>query len=220
MTKQTLRSIAQQAVIEAVTDRAAYEHMPNYYKLHVYRDGAVGWTEHIDRLSDIIDSHAEHFAAVPSVCCVGTGSYACNCEYCNARISALHSDDEPIPQGCYETRDEAIQAAVADSDLSGLEADMLAQLDAIPLGYFNDEESVYILHELIDHYGENTPLDYVSDLWGSQPCQMTPGEVLTMHTELDWDDYNYTLRRTAQPGEPILLDRTGNPILVMPQEVE
>lgn len=40
----------------------------------------------------------------------------------------------------YADADDAIADAVANSDLSDIEADMLAEFDAIPVGYFNDED--------------------------------------------------------------------------------
>lgn len=121
-----LREAVRQMVIDNVTERAKYEHKRNYHKLHVWRDGSVVWSESIDRASDIIDHQAADFRAVESVACVGTGSYVCNCDYCNAD---------------YDTADDAIEAAVADSDLSAIEEEMLAKLDAIEVGYFDDEPS-------------------------------------------------------------------------------
>ncbi|PWT72773.1 MAG: hypothetical protein C5B60_09135 [Chloroflexi bacterium] len=142
---QTLRDTARQAVIDAVSEAAAYSHRRSHHKLHIYRDGEVGWTTHLNQSDDIIDRGAKHFAAVPSVICVGTGSYVCNCDYCNEVYSAV---DEALAaeQGRkydksakYADENEAILDAVADSDLSDLEACMLAEFDAIPAGYFQDE---------------------------------------------------------------------------------
>jgi hypothetical protein len=146
MTETTLRSTARQAVIKSVSEAAAYDHQRNYHKLHIDRDGDVRWTEHINQSDDIIDSGADHFAAIPSVAVAGTGSICCNCDYCD---EVYYAEDEQLAkdQGRDYDRDakyadegEAIADAVANSDLSGLEADMLAEFDAIPAGYFNDEE--------------------------------------------------------------------------------
>jgi hypothetical protein len=144
----TLRETARQTVIDSVPERAANEHRRNYRKLHVYRDGDVHWTEHINHSDDIIDSGADHFAAIPSVACVGTGSYVCNCDYCNEVYSeqdealAAEQGREYDKAAKYQDDEEAISDAVANSDLSDLEADMLAEFDQIPVGYFSDEEEV------------------------------------------------------------------------------
>lgn len=121
----TLRETAKQNVIDSVTEAATKQHERNYEKLHVYRDGTVSWFESINRTDDIVDRHADSFQAIPSVCTVGTGGYACNCDHCN----------DPN----YATLPDAIAGAVGDSDLSDTEKQMLSSLGDIPLGYFNDE---------------------------------------------------------------------------------
>jgi hypothetical protein len=141
----TVRFTARQAVIDSVSERASYEHQPHFHKLHIYRDGGVHWTVSINQSDDIIDSGAGHFAAIPSVACVGTGSYACNCEFCNDVYSA-QDEAYVIEQGRkydklakYGDHTEAIAAAVGESDLQNLEDDMVAKFDQIPAGYFFDE---------------------------------------------------------------------------------
>ena len=142
----SLRSAARQAVIDAVAVRAAHEHQRNFHKLHIYRDGHLRWSEHINQSDDIIDSRADQFGPIPSVACVGTGTHSCNCEYCNEVYSAtdeayaIEQGEEYDKSTKYADRYEAIADAVANADLSELEADMLAQLDAIEIGYFDDEE--------------------------------------------------------------------------------
>jgi hypothetical protein len=122
----SLRLTAHQNIIDSVTEAASKGHERNYEKLHVRRDGSVSWFESINASDDIIDGHADHFCAVPSVVTVGTGSYACNCDYCEDKG--------------YETRADAIADAVAESDIAFLEESMLKALDGIPAGYFNDEQ--------------------------------------------------------------------------------
>lgn len=145
--KTSLRETARQRVIDNVSECAAYQHRHHYHKLHIHRNGDVEWTNHINTTDDFIDRDADHFAPIPSVATVGTGSYACNCEYCNM---VYHERDEAFAKENdrpydrtekYETQEEAIADAVADSDLSDLEADMLAEFDRrISAGYFDDEE--------------------------------------------------------------------------------
>jgi hypothetical protein len=142
-----MRSTARQCVIESVTERAGYEHRSNYHKLHIRRDGSVNWLEIINKSDDIIDDQADHFRAVRSVACVGTGSFACNCDFCS---EVYHPLDETLAieagrkydrAAKYDSVAEAITEAISNSDLTGIEADMLAEFDAIPAGYFDDEEA-------------------------------------------------------------------------------
>lgn len=142
----TLRSAAQAAISEQLTEAARKGHERNYEKLHVYRDGSLSWFESIDKNSDLIDGEADGFAAIPSLITVGTGSYACNCDYCNMVYSAT-DEANALADGrkyyaredMYSTTDEAIADAVANSDLDDLERTMLDALDEIPVGYFDDE---------------------------------------------------------------------------------
>ena len=143
---ETLRIKARQAVIAAVPDAATHQHRPNYHKLLIERDGTANWTEFLNKWEDLIDSDAYGFAAVPSVACVGTGAVVCNCEHCNDVYNAV-DEARAIEEGReydrsekYATAEEAISDAVANSDLDSLEIDMLAEFEAIPLGYFDDEE--------------------------------------------------------------------------------
>ena len=143
----TLRETARALVTEEVAPRAEYEHKRNYHKLHVNRDGTIGWSECINRSDDLIDSQADHFAPIPSVACVGTGNFACNCDFCNEvyseddELNAKDRGEEYDRSAKYESESEAITDAICESDLSDLEADMLADFDRIPIGYFDDEET-------------------------------------------------------------------------------
>lgn len=142
---ETLRASAREAVSEFAREAAERSHQRNYHKLHVWRDGSVSWTESLNSTDDIIDRGAKHFAAVKSVISVGTGSYLCNCDFCEDKG--------------FDSREEAICAAVDESDLSDLEAEMLKKFDAIPIGYFDDEPEshsyeVLAAHVEPDHVGE------------------------------------------------------------------
>jgi hypothetical protein len=123
----TVRDLAKQNVKDSVTEAASKDHERNYEKLHVRRDGTVSWFESINKSDDLIDRQASDFRAVPSVITVGTGSVICNCDHCQ---------DEG-----YETIADAIYDAVSNSDLSDIEERMLRELDAIEMGYFDDEEA-------------------------------------------------------------------------------
>ena len=146
----TATTTIRQTIIDSISDRAAeYEHKShelNYEKLHVYRDGELRWTESINASDDIIDSEAEGFAAIPSLATTGAGSCSCNCDYCNEVYSAK-AEEYAIEQGRkyvrdekYATHEDAINDAVANSDLSDIETMMLEALDEIPVGYFRDEQ--------------------------------------------------------------------------------
>lgn len=138
----TLRDTARELVIKQVSAAARKEHERNYEKLHIYRDGSVSWFECINKTDDLIDSEASHFAAVPSVITVGTGSCGCNCDYCNEVYDAeveenALADDEDAK---YESVSDAIDDAVLNSDTEDMEASMLVRFDEIETGYFDDEQ--------------------------------------------------------------------------------
>ena len=144
----TMRDTARRFVIEdEIAERLRLEHERNYHKLHVHRDGTVGWSEYNNESSDTIDDRAEGFAAIPSVAMVGTGSYVCNCDHCNQVFNAddqeraIEDGREYDKDAKYATREEAVVDAVVNSDTAEVEEDMLRAFDAIPTGYFDDEEA-------------------------------------------------------------------------------
>lgn len=80
------------------------------------------------------------------------------------------------------------------------------------------ESPLPVLNELADEYGMDTPFDYVSDRWGSEPGLMTPSEAIEMHRRLNWTDDDYSVMRLAhKPGQSVLEDENGNAILVIPE---
>jgi len=143
----TKREQARQEVIDQVAGVAAASHKRNYRKMHIRRDGTADFGfEAINQSDDLIDDRADHFAAIPSVITVGTGSCACDCDYCNDMYDA-EDERRAIEDGRnyahangYETTAHAIADAVADSDLSDITAIMLDNFDEIPAGYFDDED--------------------------------------------------------------------------------
>jgi hypothetical protein len=160
----TLRSTARDLVIEQVSAAARKSHERNYEKLHVRRDGTVSWFESISKSDDLVDDEAgtRSISAIPSVITVGTGSYGCNCDFCDhvfdkgnedsraerARDRAAEGDEEraeaearrEYERESYATEAEAIAEAVASSDLEYIEGEMLDGFDSIAIGYFDDEE--------------------------------------------------------------------------------
>ena len=72
-----------------------------------------------------------------------------------------------------------------------------------------------ILDELVSRYG-GRQLDYVSDIWGSEPGLLTPEEALEMHKQLDWSDDGYRVLAAGEPGDAVLLDTDGSTILRIP----
>lgn len=141
----TLRENALEMIAASVTEAATKQHQRNFWKLHVWRDGTVSWFEAVDSSQDLIDRHADHFAPVPSVITVGTNSFSCNCDYCNevydstAEQLALEQGRLYDKSAKFVSFDEAIAESVNSSDLSDLESSMLAAVDDIPVGYFEDE---------------------------------------------------------------------------------
>lgn len=120
----TARETARQNIIDSVREAATKSHERNYEKLHVLRDGTVSWFETTSTSSDIIDREASGFQAVPNVGIFGTGSFECNCDYCNDKS--------------YSSRSEAIADAI-DEELGEIESQMVYALDKIEVGYFADE---------------------------------------------------------------------------------
>ncbi len=57
-------------------------------------------------------------------------------------VNAIEQGREYDKSAKYADDAEAIADAVANSDLSDCEADMLAEFEAIPVGYFIDEETL------------------------------------------------------------------------------
>src|SRR5208337_319090 len=143
--KITIRKTARELVIEQVSAAATKAHERNYEKLHINRDGSINWSECINKSDDVIDRYADHFSAVPSVITVGTGSFGCNCDYCdevyNADVEAscLWIEGKYDRDNKYDSYADAIADAVSNSDLSDLESSMLASFDSIEIGYFDDE---------------------------------------------------------------------------------
>jgi hypothetical protein len=146
----SLREAARQIITDSVFEAADKDHRYNYHKLHVYRNGTVSWSEHVNSSSDFIDSAAKHFTAVRSVTTRGTGSHNCNCEFCNSVYSeqdeqlAQENGQEYDKSAKYATVEDAIIDAISESDVDALREDMLNELDRIPVGYFTDEEEVAV----------------------------------------------------------------------------
>jgi hypothetical protein len=122
MENQTLRQIARAAVVDEVGNAIIKSHERNYEKLHVWRDGSVSWREYINQSDDTIDRQAASFAPVASVACVGTGSIACDCEWCadGGKVDLSEMDG---------------------AEIDATEQRMLAEFAEIPVGYFDDEVS-------------------------------------------------------------------------------
>jgi hypothetical protein len=122
MKPEKLRTIARWAVMEEVENAIIKSHERNYEKLHVWRDGSVSWSEYTNQSDDTIDKQAASFAPVPSVACVGTGSIACDCEWCadGGKVDLREMDGAEIDM---------------------IEHRMVVEFAEIPVGYFNDEVS-------------------------------------------------------------------------------
>ena len=72
-----------------------------------------------------------------------------------------------------------------------------------------------VLRELADRYPD-VVFDYVSDIWGADPCTITATDVIDLHQQLDWSDDEYAIKIACYPGDPVLVNRyTGDRILVL-----
>ena len=144
----TLRGQAREAIESELRERLVNEHRMGYHTLHVRRDGTATWYEGHNSSDDLIDPRADEFgfAAIKSVCKVGTGSFRCNCDFCNAVYDATEETDalemgrEYKREEKFATREEAIDEAVSAGDGSEALESMLREFEAIEDGYFNDEQ--------------------------------------------------------------------------------
>ena len=124
--KMKIETIRQKAKSENhISEYAQKEHSRNYHRLYIDHDGSMHWSSEASRDTQLIDNMADDFRAVKSLCCIGTGSIDCNCDWCSG--SNAVSDPSEID---YE------------SDALSAIGDILNQaFSEIPIGYFDDEES-------------------------------------------------------------------------------
>jgi hypothetical protein len=147
-TVTTLRQKVADSIPKCAVEAERQSHDLYYYKLLVYRNGSLSWSQFVTASEGTIDPEANHFAAIPDLCCVGRGSCACDCDYCSSVYSA-EEEQNAIEDGVeynrgekYTSREDAIADALSngDCDLSDVRARMLEALDDIPIGYFYDEQ--------------------------------------------------------------------------------
>lgn len=131
----SIREKAREAMENMVFEVAQKTHEMYYWKMHIWRDGDVTLDESINQSDDIIDSQADHFCPVQSVITVGTGSCACNCDYCNN----VGTENADMGGNYFETVEEMEQERDANADTSWIEEQMEEEFDRIPEGYFDDE---------------------------------------------------------------------------------
>jgi hypothetical protein len=113
-TVTTFRQKVADSIPNYAVEAERQNHHLYYYKLLVYRNGKLSWSQFINKTDGTIDPEANHFAAIPDLCCVGRGSCACDCDYCCSVYSAEEERDA-IEDGKYASREEAIDEAVADA---------------------------------------------------------------------------------------------------------
>jgi len=107
-------------VIEAVSEQSAQscinQHTRNIHTLYAMPDGRVYWSEEVSTNSwDVIAGTVDPVAVIYQT---GTGSCACNCDACMA-------GDDPTEW--------------AGDDAGELRDELIAEVDAIAVGYFEDE---------------------------------------------------------------------------------
>jgi hypothetical protein len=106
---------------EAVSNQSAqaciYQHTRNIHTLYAMPDGRVYWGEEASTNSwDVLAGTCDPVAVIYET---GTGSCDCNCDACRA-------GDDP--------------AAWAGDDANELLDELIARVDAIEVGYFDDEQ--------------------------------------------------------------------------------
>src|ERR1035437_5996148 len=119
----TLRATARQTVMDSVSACAGKRHEEAYQTLYVYRNGVVDWDWHYDQNEQRIDKWAKTLDTIPAVATVGTGSFRCNCDYCESVYSkedeehALECGKEYNKSEKYADYDGAISDCVSNDDL-------------------------------------------------------------------------------------------------------
>lgn len=121
----------------ATVQRDSHDAGTGEYRLDCRRDGRLAW-RYDARGTRTIDDQADGCRPIPTLVTVGYG-YACNCEDCDTMwgeishpsrdfAAAWEDVDRDNWDATYEERDAALK-------------EMAAALDAIPQGYFDDEDT-------------------------------------------------------------------------------
>ena len=113
----TIREQVSEAVSEQAAQACINQHTRNIHTLYAMPDGRVYWGEEVSTNSwDVIAGTVDPVAAIYQT---GTGSCGCNCDACMA-------GDDP--------------AEWAGDDANELLDELIAKVDAIDVGYFDDEQ--------------------------------------------------------------------------------
>lgn len=143
-----------------VSQVARKAHEQNYERLDCHRDGTLSWQEDVTADTRTIDDQAVEFAAIPTLAIVGTGSQGCECDWCNTCEGCSHVRGDLLPgfarddnsglvvnietgkpcancAGYCSTEPNDID--FESDELTQMQDEMLAELDAIHAGYFDDE---------------------------------------------------------------------------------
>lgn len=122
----TLRETLRETLDDLAAVAVAHQHDRNYWTLYVYSDGDTAWAEETDsswgRIAADNDSTGSAQYQAWLLRNLGTGSCACNCDHC---LAGGGMDDYP--------------------DIAEAESEMVRRmeeaLDALPQGYFDDEDN-------------------------------------------------------------------------------
>lgn len=115
---KSIRSMVEGKIEENIYQLLTKSHETNYMTWYVESDGTMWWSEEVDQWT----YSARDGKQIPSVARVGTGSIACNCDWCR--------DGETMTERDYDG--DAVDYAVAEA---------CKQLGGIPHGYFDDESA-------------------------------------------------------------------------------
>jgi hypothetical protein len=114
----TIRDRVSEAVSEQASQACINQHTRNIHTLYALPDGRVYWSEEASTNSwDVVAGTVDPVAAIYRT---GTGSCACNCDACM-------SGDNP--------------AEWAGDDAGEIQDELLAKVNVIKTGYFDDEET-------------------------------------------------------------------------------
>lgn len=113
----TIREQVSDAVYEQSAQACINQHTRNIHTLYAMPDGRVYWGEEVSTNSwDVIAGTVDPVAKIYQT---GTGSCGCNCDACS-------NGDDPTEW--------------AGNDAGDLQDELIAKVDAIEIGYFDDEQ--------------------------------------------------------------------------------
>ena len=128
--KMTIREQVRQLVSGQARAACIYQHTRNIHTLYAMPDGDVYWSENVSTSSwDVLPGTATRVAVIYRT---GTGRCGCSCDACR--------DGVEYARGAYLIRQVLDPAEWAGDDAADLVDELIANMDFIEVGYFDDEQ--------------------------------------------------------------------------------